>query len=350
MRSTTNSSAEQKDPSVLHRNAPLSVEGRRRLVERCQTRPIAHVAAEMGISRQCASTWVNRYRKFGEAGLLDRPSVPHHQPTATPAEVVARIEQLRRHHKHSARRIALELAGEGITISVRTVSRHLAHLGLNRRKFLDPTGETNRAPRKIHAHWPGHMIHLDVKKAGRIPDGGGWRAHGRGSEQARRSKRATGRGRRASYTYLHTAIDGFSRLAYTEALPDEKARTAIAFLSRARAFFTAHGITHIHRIVTDNGSCYKAGDFATALHGLGARHQRITPYTPRHNGKVERYNRILAEEFLYARTWTSEQQRSEALPVWNIHYNYHRPHTAAGNQPPATRLRTGVTNVMASYN
>jgi transposase InsO family protein len=348
MRSTTHSFAEQKDPSVLHRNAPLSVEGRRRLVERCRTRPIAHVAAEMGISRQCASKWVNRYRRFGEAGLLDRPSVPHHQPTATPAEVIVRIEQLRRSGKHPARRIVLELAGEGTRISVRTVSRHLVHLGLNRRKFLDPSGETNRVPRKIHARWPGHMVHLDVKKVGRIPDGGGWRAHGRGSEQARRSKRATGRGPRVSYTYLHSAVDGFSRLAYTEALPDEKARTAIAFLSRARAFFAAHGISHIHRIVTDNGSCYKAGDFATALHG--ARHQRITPYTPRHNGKVERYNRILAEEFLYARTWTSEQQRTTALTVWNVHYNYHRPHTAAGNQPPATRLHTSVTNVMASYN
>jgi transposase InsO family protein len=351
MRSTTHSSAEQKDPSVLHRNAPLSVEGRRRLIERCQHRPIAHVAAEMGISRQCASKWVNRYRQFGEAGLADRPSVPHHQPTATPAPIVARIEHLRRERKHSACRIALELATEGIPLSVRTVSRHLVHLNLNRRKFLDPTGETNRQPRRIHARWPGHMVHLDVKKVGVIPDGGGWRVHGRGSEQAKHVRRGKTRGKThhgpARYTYLHTAIDGFSRLAYTEALPDEKARTAIGFVHRARAFFAAHGITHIHRIVTDNGACYKARDFATVLRG--ARHQRITPYTPRHNGKVERYNRILTEEFLYARVWTSEQQRTNALAVWNIHYNYHRPHTAAGNQPPATRLHTSVTNVMASY-
>jgi transposase InsO family protein len=133
----------------------------------------------------------------------------------------------------------------------------------------------------------------------------------------------------------------------SSARPDERARTAIGFTHRARAFFAAHGIIHIQRIVTDNAACYRANDFATVLHG--ARHQRITPYTPRHNGKVERYNRILAEEFLYARTWTSEQQRSEALRTWNVHYNYHRPHTAAGNQPPATRLHTRVTNVMASY-
>lgn len=348
MRSTTNSSAKQKDPSVPHSNAPLSVEGRRRLIARCERRPIAHIAAEMGISRQCASKWVGRYRDYGETGLLDRPSTPHHQPTATPAKVVLRIEQLRRDRKWSARRISTELAGEGITISTRTVSRHLVHLGLNRRRFLDPTGETNRTPRKIHARWPGHMVHLDVKKVGQIPDGGGWRVHGRGSEAAKQAARGTKRGGRARYTYLHSAIDGYSRLAYTEALPDETARTAIAFTHRARAFFAAHGISHVHRIVTDNGACYRAHDFAHVLRG--ARHQRITPYTPRHNGKVERYNRILSEEFLYARTWTSENQRSDALTVWNVHYNYHRPHTAAGNRPPVTRLRAGVTNVMASYN
>lgn len=161
---------------MTHPNAPLSVEGRRRLAERCLTRPISHVAAEMGISRACASKWVHRYREFGEIGLLDRPSVPHRQPTATPTEVVTRIESLRRERKWSARRIALELAADGITISVRTVSRHLARLGLNRRRFLDPTGDSNREPRRIIARWPGHMVHVDVKKVGRIPDGGGWRA------------------------------------------------------------------------------------------------------------------------------------------------------------------------------
>jgi transposase InsO family protein len=279
--------------------------------------------------------------------LADRPSVPHHQPTATSAEVVVRIEQLRRQRKYSARRIATELAAEGVTISVRTVGRHLLHLGLNRRRFLDPTGQNNRQPRRIIARWPGHMVHLDVKKTGQIPDGGGWRIHGKDSEHARQVARAKTRGQRPRYTYLHSAVDGFSRLAYTEALPDEKARTAIGFVHRARAFFARHGITHIHRIVTDNGSCYRAKDFTTVLRG--ARHQRINPYTPRHNGKVERYNRILAEEFLYAHAWTSEAHRTAALAVWNIHYNYHRPHTAAGEQPPASRLHTGVTNVTASY-
>ncbi|WP_051164681.1 IS481 family transposase, partial [Nocardia testacea] len=273
-------------------------------------------------------------------------SAPHRSPRTTPLELVNRIEQLRRTRKWSARRIAIELTAEHTPVSVRTVGRHLVALGLNRRRFLDPNGEPNRAPRRIIARRPGHMVHVDIKKVGRIPDGGGWRVHGRGSAQDL-AARAAAKRRRPGYSFLHTAVDGYSRLAYTEALHDEKAVTAVGFMFRARAFFAAHGITRIERIVTDNGPCYKARDFAKVL--LGARHQRITPYTPRHNGKVERYNRILAEEFLYAREWTTDSQRRQALGIWNIHYNYHRPHSAAGNRPPASRLRTGVTNVMASY-
>lgn len=283
---------------MTHRNAPLSVEGRRRLVARCAERPIAHVAAEMGVSRACASKWVNRFRTFGDVGLHDRSSVPHRQPTATPADIVAAIEAMRREHKWSATRITFELRQERVTVSRRTVSRHLQLLGLNRRRFIDPNGETNRKTQVITARRPGHMVHLDVKKVGRIPDGGGWRAHGKGSAQAKAVAAATAAGARAGYVFLHTAIDGYSRLAYTEALPDEKATTAIGFMHRARVWLAAHGITRIERIVTDNGACYRADAFARAM--LGARHQRITPYTPRHNGKVERYNRILTEEFLYS--------------------------------------------------
>ncbi|WP_030317787.1 IS481 family transposase [Streptomyces flavochromogenes] len=334
---------------MTHANAPLNIEGRRRLVERCRTRPIAHVAAEAGVSRACLSKWKNRYDQYGELGLQDRPSVPRSSPTQTPPDVVERIERLRRDNKWSARRITLELANQGVRISERTVGPWLARLGINHRRFLDPDGSANRRPSKrIVARYPGHMVHLDVKKVGRIPDGGGWRAHGRGSEQARAAQRAKTAGAKGGYVYLHSAVDGFSRLAYTEPLPDEKAATTVGFLSRARAFFAAHGIHRVVRVVTDNGANYRATVFVRSLISWASRHQRTKPYTPRHNGKVERYQRILAEELLYARQWTSEAERARAIAVWNVHYNYHRPHTAAGNRPPASRLHTSVTNVMAS--
>ena len=162
---------------MTHKNAPLTVEGRRRLIERCRTRPIAHVAAEMGISRACASKWVNRWRRYGDLGLHDRSSAPRQSPRATPAEVVAQIETWRRENKWSAQRITHELADQGIRLNRRTVSRHLAHLGLNQRRFLDPNGDSNRKPGKITARWPGHMIHLDVKKVGRTRARGCLRSH-----------------------------------------------------------------------------------------------------------------------------------------------------------------------------
>jgi transposase InsO family protein len=302
----------------------------------------------MGISRACASKWVNRWRRYGDLGLVDRPSTPHHSPRATPAEVIAQIETWRREKKWSAARITHELAAHGIDLNRRTVTRHLTRLGLGRRRFLDPTGEANRKPAKITARWPGHMVHLDVKKVGRIPEGGGWRVHGKNSDQHRAVHRRTKAGARAGYVYLHSVVDGFSRLAYTEPLPDEKGKTAAAFLSRAKVWFAAHGITHIHRVVTDNGACYRSHDFARVV-GPKTRHKRTRPYTPRHNGKVERYQRIIAEEVLYAREYSSEDERSAAIARWNIHYNYHRPHSAAGGQPPASRLKTGVTNLQPSY-
>jgi transposase InsO family protein len=333
---------------MSHGNAPLTPAGRLRLVQRCQRRPIAHVAAEAGVSRQCLSKWVGRYRVHGETGLVDRSSAPGRHPGQVATEVVAEIERLRRTRKLSARLIAVELAEQGRPVSVATVGRWLVRLGLNRRRWLDVDGEPLRQPGKIVARYRGHMVHVDVKKVGRIPDGGGWRIHGRDSAQHRAAGRAKTTGARAGYVYLHSAVDGYSRLAYTEHLPDETAATAIAFWARARAWFAAHGITTITRVVTDNGSAYRSAAFARAVSHAG-RHQRTRPFTPKHNGKVERYQRILAEELLYARPFTSEADRARAIEVWNIHYNYHRPHTAAGDQPPAHRL-DGVTNVSRSYN
>lgn len=261
---------------------------------------------------------------------------------------VARIEQLRREKKWPASRIAFELHADNVTISRRTITRQLALLGLKRRRFIDPNGETNREVKTITTTHPGHMVHLDVKKVERIPDGGGWRAHGRNSPEARGVARAKTRGARAGYVYLHSAIDGHTRLAYTESMENEQGTTAATFLERAREWFAKHGIAKIERIVTDNGACYRSTAFAAALNG--AEHRRTKPYTPKHNGKVERYNRILSEEFLYIRTWASEQEREQDVATWNLHYNYHRPHGAHGGQPPACTTPSRVNNVLASYN
>jgi transposase InsO family protein len=149
--------------------------------------------------------------------------------------------------------------------------------------------------------------------------------------------RAKAAGARGGYVYLHSIVDGFSRLAYTEPLADEKGATAAGFLARAKVWFAAHGITHLHRVVTDNGACYRSNDFASIV-GAKTRHQKTKPFTPRHNGKAERYQRILAEEVLYARDYACENERSAAIAVWNIHDNYHRPHSAAGGQPLAAEV------------
>ena len=206
---------------------------------------------------------------------------PKHQPTATAAGVVAEIEFMRRTRKWSASRITFELRMDGTDIARRTVTKILRNLGLNRRRFIDPNGETNRKPQVIIAKQPGQMVHVNIKKVGKIPDGGGWRVHGRGSEQAKRSQRRKTKNNQAriGYTYLHSAIDGNTRLAYTEARNNETAATAIDFMNNARLFFAAHGITRIERVITDNGSCYRAADFTVSL-GT-SRHERITDNEPR---------------------------------------------------------------------
>ena len=246
--------------------------------------------------------------------MEDRTSAPARRPSRPPIEVIELIDSWRREKKWSARRIALELAGRGHHYCVRTIGRWLQRLGVSRRRDLDPTGENNRETGKIIARFPGHMLHLDVKKVGQIPAGGGWRLHGRGN--AKKGKQRVG------YTYLHSAIDGYSRLAYTEALENETAATTIGFFSRARAFFAAHGINRLVRMVTDNGTNYRAKTFMRAVNAHASRHQRTRPYTPRHNGKVERYQRIFAEECLYAHAFFSEGERREAIGVWVHHYNY----------------------------
>jgi DNA-binding transcriptional ArsR family regulator len=232
---------------------------------------------------------------------------------ATPAWVIEQIESWRREHKWSAQRSTEELASIGFVIDRRTVSRHLTRLGLGKRRFIDPGGENNRKPGKITARWPGHMVHLDVKKVGRIPDGGGWRIHGRDRDQARVASRAKSAGAKRGYIYLHSVVDGFSRLAYTEPLGDEKGATAAVFSPGRRSVRRPRHQPHPpgrHR----QWRLLPLRRLRPHV-GQGTRHQRTKPYTPRHTGKVERYQRIMAEEVLYSREFTSEDARSAAIAV-----------------------------------
>jgi transposase InsO family protein len=313
----------------VHANAKLNIHGRRLMIERIQAgRPIAHVAAEMGVSRQTATRWWDRWRHEGDAGLWDRSSRPHSSPARTKRSAERRIEALRRRSKLGPARIAgiLEL-------NPSTVHRVLVRQGLNRLRFLDrPTG---RVIRRIETKRCGELVHVDIKKLGRIPTGGGWRAHGRG-----RAAR-----QRVGYAYVHSAVDAHSRIAYSEVLHDERALTARAFTARAVGFFAELGIS-VERILTDNGSCYRSGEFAALLSEAGITHTRTRPYTPRTNGKVERFHRTLADEWAYVRVYRSEVARTKALDRWLHLYNHHRAHTALGGQPPMSR----VTNVAGQHN
>lgn len=334
---------------MSHRNAPLTPEGRRRLCQRVDAgRPICHVAAEVGIARQTLGRWYARWREEGEAGLEDRSSRPQTSPNQTAAEVEARVVALRREHKVGPVQLVGLLAEEDITLPASTIYRILVRHGVSRLRDLDVTGEDLREP-VIRYEWdrPGDLVHVDVKKIGRIPDGGGWRVHGRGSAQHRATGRAKTAGARAGYVYLHSAVDDHSRLAYTEELLDEKGATAAGFWERAVKFFRRHGIKKIRRVLTDNGACYRSLLFNAALAKSRTRHKWTRPYRPQTNGKVERYHRTLAREWAYSRAWSSNDERAAALQGFLDRYNYARPHTALKGKPPASRVPTGVTNLAA---
>jgi transposase InsO family protein len=319
------SSLHRTEVFVSHRNARLTVHGRLLLVERVQAgRPVAHVAAEMGISRATAHKWVRRWRQEGTAGLQDRPSRPHTTPHRTPAAVETRVCELRMTRKLGPARI-----GPILGMAPSTVHRILTRHHLNRLAYLDrPTG---RLIRRYERDRPGELVHVDVKKLGRIPDGGGWRIHGRAACPDRR--RTTG------FDYIHSAVDDHTRLAYSEVHTDEKAATCAAFLRRAAAFFTGHGIDRIERVLTDNALAYrKSFAWKHALTDLGATGKHTRIYRPQTNGKVERFNRTLADEWAYIQPYTSNDERTAALADFIHTYNHHRCHTAIGGQPPITRV------------
>jgi transposase InsO family protein len=316
---------------VSHPKAVLTPVGRLILVRRiAQGRPAAHVAGEMGVSRATAYKWWHRYVHEGDAGLLDRSSRPLRSPRRTPARVERQIEALRRRTKLGPARIAVRLQMPASTVHRVLVRRHLSRLS-----WMDrPTGRVIR--RYEHEH-PGDLVHVDVKKLGRIPPGGGWRIHGRGV----RPQALRGLG----FDYIHSAVDDHSRLAYSEICSDERGPTAAAFWTRAIAFFAAHGIV-VQRVLTDNAWAYRRSNaFRNAVLENGAVQRFIRPHRPQSNGKVERFNRTLLEEWAYVRPYTSNQRRSEALTTWLHTYNHHRAHTSLGQLPPISRLN----NVSGHY-
>lgn len=303
-------------------------------------RPIAHVAAEGGVSRQSLGKWVHRYLELGEQGLEDRTSRPDNIPFETPPEVVEAVLAIRADKKWGAARIAawLKDVGPPYSISHSTVQRILERYGMNQLRDLDmPTGESKREVHRYEHNAPGQMIHVDIKKFGRIPDGGGWFAHGRGSEEALLVARAN-RGKRAGWTYVHNAVDDHSRLAYSEVHYNETGETCHQFWLRAVVFYREHGIGQIHRCLTDNGVGYKSKRFAEALTITETVHKRTRAHRPQTNGKVERYNQPLMKEWAYAQVFTSETDRTAALADFLNYYNHERPHSALGFQPPASRV------------
>lgn len=302
-----------------HKNARLTPAGRAVLVHRIlvERRSLRPVAAGLGISARTAYKWIARYRLAGAAGLENRSSRPHRSPRALSSARRRQIVRLRH-----ARRSSLVIARQ-LGLPVPTVVTAQRRLGLARLPRLQPPVPLVRYERAR----PGELLHLDIKKLGRITRVG-HRIHGD----------RTTRERGAGWEFLHVAVDDHTRLTYAELLADERGTTATAFLARAAAWFVAQGIARIERVMTDNGSAYVSRVFGSAVQALGARHLRTRPYTPRTNGKVERMIQTLLREWAYARPYATSHRRRLALCPYLAYYNTRRPHTALGFRPPLSRL------------
>jgi len=317
---------------VSHANARLNEYGRHLIVQRVLAghKP-GEVAKQVGVSRQTVYKWVRRYLAEGPAGLADRSSRPHSSPTRTSAKVVARITRARL--KHFAGPVALSGL---LNLPASTIGAVLRREGMPPLCHLDRvTGEVLKGRRFSQERYehrdPGSMLHVDVKKLGKIPPGGGWRQHGRGT--------ATPRGRGRGWDFVHVAVDDRSRVAYVEVLPDEKGTTCAGFLYRAaRWFHDEHGVT-IRRVLTDNAKNYVLSrDWIAVCSALQIKRRYIKPHCPWTNGKAERFNRTLQTEWAYSRSWTYNHQRTRALDTFVHRYNTRRGHSALGGRPPVSRL------------
>jgi transposase InsO family protein len=319
----------------LHGNAALSCQGRRRLVERVVVEgwTLTAAATAAGVSVRCARKWLGRYRLEGERGLRDRSSAPHRVANRTPSEreaVIVALRQLRMSAAEIAETLSMPLSTVSAVLSRCRLGR-LGRIGLER-------------PVRYERSRPGELVHVDVKKLGRIERGAGWRVRDRRQHyNPTFTDEAGNRRRTVGWEYVHIAVDDHSRLAYAEVLADEQAATAVGFLRRALAFFARYGIT-VERLLTDNGPAYRSTIHALACRMLGIRHLRSRPYRPQTNGKAERFIRTLLNGWAYGAIYRSSQERTAALDGWLWHYNHQRRHSALGRQPPVTR-----TNVLGSY-
>ena len=324
----------------IHKNARTTPYSRAEIVRRVlvlRETPRA-VATALGVSERTVAKWLARYRIEGEAGLIDRSSRPHAMPSATPADRIEQIIALRR-QRLCGKQIAVTLQ-----LSSATVSRVLRKARLSRMRDLDPPEPVRRYERDH----PGELIHIDIKKLGRFHQVG----HRITGDRTRHSN---GRGYRdgarygVGWEFVHVCIDDASRIAFSQILPDEKKESATAFLFAAIAYYRSLGIT-VSRVMTDNGACYKSFAFRDACKALRLKHIRTKPYTPKTNGKAERFIQTSLREWAYARAYPTSEHRKHALEPWLHNYNWHRPHGSLQSQPPISRLRQPMNNLLTLHN
>jgi transposase InsO family protein len=324
----------------VHANAPLGPKGRLTMVLRVLEEgwSYAQAADAAGVSERTCRKWVGRYRAEGPDGLVDRSSAPWSIPHRTPDDLVAAIAALRR----------LRMTGAEIAfcldLALSTVSAVLLRIGLGKLSRLEPPEPPNRYERQR----PGELLHIDIKKLGRIHGGAGKRVTGRKRNTGKYLTGKDGVQRKiVGWEYVHVCVDDATRLAYVEVLSNEQAVTAIGFLRRAIAFYRRHGIS-VERVMTDNGPAYRSAIHAVACRAIGIRHLRTRPYRPRTNGKAERFIRTLLGGWAYGAIYASSAERTAALDGWIWTYNHRRPHGSLSHKPPITRL-TELNNVAGSY-
>jgi len=315
-----------------HKNARLTAKGREEMVRSVVDGGLSRAAAarRFNTTAKTVAKWVDRFRKDGAEGLCDRSSRPHSSPNQTPLAARTNVEVLRR-ARYTGKQIAIELG-----LSAATVSRILRRLGLNRIDALEPAEPVRRYERER----PGEMIHLDIKKLGRI-NGIGHRITGDRTGQSNLRARGQGPG----WEFVHVAIDDASRIAFAKVMNSERRRSATAFLKAALAYYESLGIT-VERVMTDNGSCYKSFAFRRLCKRLGLKHIRTRPYTPKTNGKAERFIQTSLREWAYAKAYHHSRQRTDDLPIWLHRYNWHRPHAGIGDKTPIGKLGLTGNNVL----